>query len=411
MSTILETLDFKQIRTLFLQLGPDCNMSCRHCHQTPDKSLCASFDHTLSSDALTVIEHFIQYSQKPEFVKQADGSRFLFSVSFYGGETLLHWDIIKSLVLSMEQKFHYLSNHSFRFSLISNGLALTQEMVDFFNQYDVVFSFSYDAPYPFAVRGYVSDSVCALVNKIKSLKIVCCGSAYNCDPLLAYRCLKAKFPNAIYTVRMEVLRTFDAMPSDIDNYDVEKLRYSLKKLFIAAKLKDSFASTFILHQIQFLFTPQENYFHMHRGVGYCVAGYREFTMNLDGSVLFCYNSFEVLGHVAKNSFSEIRAIATDIWRKSYDPLCDSCECRDVCYWGCMIIMRDEHNHMYNCDRFRIPFFRMLKEMLVHVNEPLAQDEIDWYRKQELLMDKQVQEFLAEPQRYLRESTFVPFSLL
>lgn len=399
MENLLNTKDFKDVRCISLQLGPECNMQCRHCHQTPDKGVKDFSLRKPSKDVLQFIDNFIQYSQREEFKKRSVSEGFLFTVQFYGGEPLLHWQLIKKMVEDFTAKYDILSNRSFRFCIITNGLNLTQEIVDFVNAHDMPFSLSYDAPHPFAVRGYVSDKICALANRIKRLKIICSGCAYNCDPMSAYHCLIAKFPTAKHVIRTEVLRTFPEMDDSIDTYDVEALRISVKKIFIAAKLGDKFAVRYANKILAPLLHPEGNYFHNTQGVGICACGYKQITVTLDGKIPFCYNYFTILGSLTDDTLETVYQKACDIWHKAYDPECITCECKDLCYWGCMIACRDEKNHMDTCEKYRKPFFKIVKEEMACLTKPLNDEERDWYHKQEIIMDKQVSNFLKEANRH------------
>ena len=402
--------DFKDLRKVHLLLGPECNMSCRHCHQTPEKEVVFTLSDKISDETLQFLTNYIRYSQEDRFTKNPSNEN-CFTVEFYGGEPLLHWKFIKKIVADFTDKFHILSTGTFRFSLVTNGLGLTEEIVDFVNKYQVDFSLSYDAPYPFAVRGYVSDKICRLANRIKNLRIICSGCAYNCDPVLAHRCLTVKFPEASYVIRTEVLRTFEDMDDDIDTYDLEKLRTSVRRLFISAKLMDSFAFEYAGKLLYMLVHPEANYFHINEGVGACVSGYRELSVMLDGKIPFCYNSCETLGSVTESTLDDIYEKASAIWKKAYDVECSTCECRLLCNWGCMITLRDENNHMITCEKYRKPFFKIVMEEMKILTEPLSKENYDWYREQLYVIDKQVQAFIKEGQRYEKEHTRLPKTII
>ena len=248
------------------------------------------------------------------------------------------------------------------------------------------------------------------MNKIKNLTILCGGCAYNCDPILAHRCLMVKFPEARYVIRTEVLRTFSEMESDIDRYSVDKLRNSVRKLLISAKLKDKFAFDYVNQIFHFLLHPEDNYFHTNKGVGVCVSGFRELSVRTDGIIAFCYNSGEILGNLSSDTLDSIYKKAVKIWQEAYDVKCIDCEVRNLCHWGCMIALRDKENHMITCERYRKIFFRIFKEEIGLLINPLSKKDYDWFIEQEYIMDKQVQAFIMEGKRYEREHTGLPSML-
>ena len=210
--------------------------------------------------------------------------------------------------------------------------------------------------------------------------------------MTAYRCLSAKFPNAVYKPSIEINRTFQDMPKDTDSYDLEKLRIGIRKLVIGAKMNDGFC----LHALKnFLFAkmnPQHNFFHNTKA-GICISCNRMIAVTMNGDISFCYNTYDKLGTIEKNTMETIRQKAQKIWDNIYDPACNSCEARDICYWGCARLLKDEKKHAYNCENFRKPFFGILREEIMALNQPLTQKEIDWQQQQEIQMQKEVEQFL------------------
>ena len=239
---------------------------------------------------------------------------------------------------------------------------------------------------------FVSDEICELVNQIKHAKILAAGSSYNCDLLTAYRCLSKKFPNAVYKPSIEINRTFCEMPADTDSYDLEKLRIGIRKLVIGAKMNDGFC----LHALKnFLFAkmnPQDNFFHNTKA-GICISCNRMVSVTMNGNVSFCYNTYDKLGTIETDTMESIRQKAQAVWDSIYDPACSSCEARDICYWGCARLLKDKNNHAYNCENFRKPFFRILREEVMALNNPLTKEETDWFNQQELLIEQEVKTFL------------------
>lgn len=394
---LVDTIDFKELRSIELQVGPMCNMRCRHCQQMPDKSVALHFQYP-TDDVMRFFDNFIKFSQQEKFIEKAKGSlEPMFRIMFYGGEALLYWKVWKDIVKHFTDKYNLLSNDVFRFVVTTNGTFIDESFVEFANKYELFVVFSYDAPHPFAVRDYVSDEVCERVNRIKKVKVLSSGSAYNCDPLLAYKCLQAKFPNAMYKPGMEINRTFAEMPEDTDRYDFDKLRLIVRKLVIGAKMKDAFCLHGIRNMLQAKINPATNFYHNTK-TGICVSCKHIIAITPNGDVSFCYNTYDKLGTIRDDSMESIHEKAVAVWKKLYDPACDTCSGRDICYFGCARLLRDENNHAYNCENFRKPFYQILKEEVMRLGTPLTSEEISWYREQEKIMEHQVQEFLEEGKR-------------
>ena len=176
---LTETIVFKELRSIELQVGPMCNMHCRHCQQMPDKSVAVHFQYP-TDDVMRFFDNFIKFSQQEKFIEKAKGSlEPMFRIMFYGGEALLYWKVWKNIVEYFTDKYDLLSNDVFRFVVTTNGTFIDESFVEFANKYELFVVFSYDAPHPFAVRDYVSDEVCERVNRIKRVKVLSSGSAYN----------------------------------------------------------------------------------------------------------------------------------------------------------------------------------------------------------------------------------------
>ena len=396
MDKIVDVKDFGTIRSIDLQVGPACNMRCRHCQQMPEKGVSVCVQEP-SEDVMKVLDSFIRFSRNPEIIKEGNAVEPACRIMFYGGEALLYWDICKGVVTHFMEKYDLLSDYGFRFAVTTNGTLIDEEFVEFVNKYDILVMFSYDAPYPFAVRDYVSDGVCALVNKIRHAKILAAGNAYNCDLLTMYRCLEAKFPNAVYKPSLEVNRTFAGMPDDVDAYDFGKVRIGIRKLVIGAKMEDGFCLHALRNFLLAKISPQSNFFHNTK-MGICVATRRILAMTMTGDISFCYNTYDRLGNIRDDTLGTVFRKAKAVWESIYDPACDTCEARDMCYWGCARLLRDGNGHAYNCERFRKPFFRILREEVMALNGPLTEGEKEWFATQEEIMRGQVKEFLLEGER-------------
>lgn len=99
-------------KILVLKLGSDCNLKCSHCH-------CAEMHFELNED-------IFDYIDKNNFRR----------ITFSGGEPLLYFDLMKRIIERCGKALEY--------KFVTNGTLITDEMVDFFNQYRVYACVSYD---------------------------------------------------------------------------------------------------------------------------------------------------------------------------------------------------------------------------------------------------------------------------
>lgn len=118
--------DFKKrqtvVKALCLHIAHDCNLACRYCFAGEGEY------------------HGRRALMSPEVGKKAldylvanSGDRVNLEVDFFGGEPLMNWQTVKELVeygRSLEEPKH----KKFRFTLTTNGVLLTDEVMEFANR-------------------------------------------------------------------------------------------------------------------------------------------------------------------------------------------------------------------------------------------------------------------------------------
>ncbi len=118
----------KQIQSgtsqLILELTEQCNMRCKYCIYHEGYSDTRSFGVTSmpKSTALKSIDYMVEYGDPEEVY-----------ITFYGGEPLLEFELLKDVIEYCKQK---LSNRKLTFSFTSNLTLLTPEMIDYFSTVD-----------------------------------------------------------------------------------------------------------------------------------------------------------------------------------------------------------------------------------------------------------------------------------
>lgn len=104
-----------------IALSEQCNLNCSYCNV--DK---------LSKKRIDPQLFLKTYRQK-----KADLPHAKFQIDFYGGEPLLQWDIVKTIVSEIRCD-------GSQFFMPTNGLLLTDEKVDFLNEHNFKVSLSFD---------------------------------------------------------------------------------------------------------------------------------------------------------------------------------------------------------------------------------------------------------------------------
>ena len=112
----------KVVKALCLHVAHTCNLNCSYCFASQGKY---QGDRALMS--------FEVGKQALDFLIANSGSRKNLEVDFFGGEPSLNFDVVKRLVEYARQveKEH---NKNFRFTYTTNGMVLTDDMIDFLNK-------------------------------------------------------------------------------------------------------------------------------------------------------------------------------------------------------------------------------------------------------------------------------------
>ena len=112
----------KVVKALCLHVAHTCNLNCSYCFASQGKY---HGDRALMS--------FEVGKQAFDFLIANSGTRRNLEVDFFGGEPSLNFDVVKKLVeyaRSIEGKY----NKNFRFTYTTNGMILTDEMMEFINK-------------------------------------------------------------------------------------------------------------------------------------------------------------------------------------------------------------------------------------------------------------------------------------
>ena len=119
-------IDFKKrktvVKALCLHIAHDCNLACKYCFAEEGEyhGGRALMSYEVGKKAL-------------DFLIANSGNRVNLEVDFFGGEPLMNFDVVKDLVAygrSKEKEF----NKKFRFTLTTNGMLLTDEVLEFANK-------------------------------------------------------------------------------------------------------------------------------------------------------------------------------------------------------------------------------------------------------------------------------------
>jgi len=110
------------VKALCLHIAHDCNLACRYCF--------AEEGEYHGKRGLMSLE---TGKKAIDFLIQHSGNRRNLEVDFFGGEPLMNWQVVKDIVkYGRVQEQVY--NKNFRFTLTTNGVLLSDDVIEYANQ-------------------------------------------------------------------------------------------------------------------------------------------------------------------------------------------------------------------------------------------------------------------------------------
>jgi len=115
-----------KIRTLKIQLGLSCNYSCEYCSQR--------FVPNIEHSNMKYMDLFLKNIDKwlPEAPQK---------IEFWGGEPFVYWKVMKPLAEKLREKYP-----ATKFSVITNGSLITEEIIDWLYDMGFGMAVSHDGP-------------------------------------------------------------------------------------------------------------------------------------------------------------------------------------------------------------------------------------------------------------------------
>ena len=110
------------VKALCLHVAHTCNLNCSYCFASQGKY-----------HGERALMSFETGKHALDFLMEHSGSRRNLEVDFFGGEPLMNWEVVKSLV-SYARSVEKEKGKNFRFTLTTNGLLIDDEVIDFCNR-------------------------------------------------------------------------------------------------------------------------------------------------------------------------------------------------------------------------------------------------------------------------------------
>ena len=188
---------FIGLNRVCVPLSLDCDLSCRYCYRAVGR--------------IPVVPSFNDLMR--EFLGQLDPTKTQALVAS-GGEPLLHWDKVLEL-------FSYAPKGQLK-RVMTNGLNLTREMVDYFNDGYTEVLLSHDGNATEWLRGadvLQDEEQLALIRGIEHLTISCVCTTKNPDPYKCFLETKAILQRPFYFHHNAVFADKHLNPELVNGFD------------------------------------------------------------------------------------------------------------------------------------------------------------------------------------------------
>lgn len=190
------------LSTLVLNVTNKCNLSCKYCYEYGEDKLAAPAA-TRFMDESTAFESV-------EFLLKRGGHLPRLTLTFFGGETLLNFKVVRATVEYARRRARE-SDKKIDFSLTTNATLLTDEIIGFLTENHVGVTISIDGPKEFQDRFRTysngAGSYDQILPRIKSLL-----KNHRTRPVGARVTLTSQV--------MDVIRIFDHLTDEIGFYEV-----------------------------------------------------------------------------------------------------------------------------------------------------------------------------------------------
>lgn len=225
------------LNQIILELTARCNQRCGYCAfsgKYPLKRMHREKDMTFDI-ASKAVDYFLVGSRN----ESGEGKNG--AITFYGGEPLLRFDLIKGVVELTKKKGVY---KKYRFSLTTNGTLFTDEIIEYFVKNDISILASFDGPKKYNDRyrvfGNGEGTYDIILNNLKRIKRyspeffknnisfnVVVSPPYDMDAIIDFFCKRKFFEPFRYSTSINFVDSYET--SFFKDFNLEKERGNLKK--------------------------------------------------------------------------------------------------------------------------------------------------------------------------------------
>lgn len=334
----------RNVHTIFLMLGNGCNMNCAYCLQ-----------HPLVHEPLKTVINPEIFDFMEELLEESGESLHL---QFFGGEPLLYFDAIKKIVVETKKREMNVS-----YGIISNGRAITDEMVRFFNAYNIPMGVSWDGPHVLETRGFdvfadeaTRERLLAL-NQL-SLSAVLSSKAYPKEILEAFQEISEEYCQIHgYHVGVNIDEIMDTGIAnkwllDVDYDRIYQEMDEMSRDFMEHIGKPVSQDLYSKHQLIGCLVDSIKHFYLDnkgkwdRYTVYCGNGFATLNLDMEGNLYPCHNTSVKAGNIKDGYFKYLQKILETDHTREYRETCLQCPALAYCQGGCKMVGAEAREKTY-----------------------------------------------------------------
>lgn len=351
----------RNVRAIFIMLGNNCNLRCRYCMQH-----CGEMKELPRKINPDIYDFIREVSEDQEEDKPV-------LIQFFGGEPTLYFKEIKEIV-------DHTMYMNVTYSIITNGKAITEEMVDFFNDHGFHVCISWDGFNVKNTRGYDAFSV----NKKNLFKIndlgissVLTSQAYPKELIAAHKKINDEYHaysgNNISTNIDLVFDTGSVDPEllKVDYGRIRKETHEIAKKQIQSLSDDSIEGNAIFggYLMRAVGHFKNNLTADDTVIARCGNGINVYNMDLAGNLYGCHNEFDPVGTI----YTPYTRYLIEVLKKDHTSRktgCNDCIALPFCKKGCKLIT-DKKKHDNYC-KINTAFYGGIADALIEYGNELEE---------------------------------------
>jgi uncharacterized protein len=350
------------IANVYIVTTENCNFNCKYCFIS--EAVNSNNRNKIMNEKVAMAT--VSLLQKTYEADKAKSDKI---ITFYGGEPLLNFKIIKVIMREIEetQKTKYWPDNV-KFSIITNGSLLTEEIIDFLKKYKISLGISFDgtkATSANRIGRYSTDSIVDIVKEKIEL------------------CQQKEMPFTLsITISEDVIKHQNKVLAEILSLEPTDISFNL--LIPSKEQTQNFvyyeeATDFIINAFKLFrkkgihedrimrkvqaFTNTNLYFY-----DCCASGGNQYVISPIGEIGICHGYLNNKKYFSSNVFDENFNHKTNpdfqYWQKRTPLLmekCLDCECLGICGGGCPYAAEYAYGSIYDLDkRFCIHSKKILK---------------------------------------------------